>query len=120
MALRDPSLVEQTVGSFDMGGVVQSSTVAKGLQRIYGDGEFHFITCSCHDRRPFLRFAHRRDIFLQILEEVRQSRDKHIAKLCYIHRNPVRRGLVEKPEDWEWSSYRFYAKGIKGPVKLNE
>src|SRR5215831_803630 len=72
MALRDPSLVEQTVGSFDMGGVVQSSTVAKGLQRIYGDGEFHFITCSCHDRRPFLRFAHRREIFLQILEEVRQ------------------------------------------------
>jgi putative transposase len=22
----------------------------------------------------------------------------------YIHRNPVARGLVEKPEDWKWSS----------------
>ena len=26
----------------------------------------------------------------------------------YIHMNPVRRGLVEKPEDWPWSSCRFY------------
>jgi hypothetical protein len=22
----------------------------------------------------------------------------------YIHGNPVRKGLVEKPEDWKWSS----------------
>jgi len=48
------------------------------------------------------------------------SREKHIQKLRYMHRNPVNRGLVEKPEDWEWSSYRFYAKGIKGTVTLNE
>jgi putative transposase len=34
----------------------------------------------------------------------------------YLHLNPVRRGLVEKPEDWEWSSARWYA-GIK-PVPL--
>ena len=27
----------------------------------------------------------------------------------YIHANPVRRGLVEHPEDWPWSSARFYA-----------
>jgi hypothetical protein len=27
----------------------------------------------------------------------------------YIHANPVRRGLVERPEDWEWSSARWYA-----------
>jgi putative transposase len=26
----------------------------------------------------------------------------------YIHMNPVRRGLVENPEDWPWSSCRFY------------
>jgi putative transposase len=26
----------------------------------------------------------------------------------YIHRNPVVRGLVEKPEDWPWSSFRHY------------
>jgi putative transposase len=26
-------------------------------------------------------------------------------KLDYIHANPVRRGLVEKPEEWQWSSF---------------
>lgn len=34
----------------------------------------------------------------------------------YIHLNPVRRGLVERPEDWEWSSARWYA-GIR-PVPI--
>ena len=34
----------------------------------------------------------------------------------YIHMNPVRRGLVERPEDWEWSSARFWA-GVR-PVPL--
>ena len=28
----------------------------------------------------------------------------------YVHLNPVRAGIVEKPEDWEWSSYRAYFK----------
>jgi putative transposase len=27
----------------------------------------------------------------------------------YIHNNPVRRGLVDSPTDWEWSSARWYA-----------
>jgi putative transposase len=34
----------------------------------------------------------------------------------YIHLNPVRRGLVERPEDWAWSSARWYA-GLR-PVPL--
>ena len=29
--------------------------------------------------------------------------------LRYTHRNPVKRGLVAKPEDWRWSSFRHYA-----------
>ncbi len=36
----------------------------------------------------------------------------------YIHRNPVVRGLVEKPEDWPWSSFRNYATGAKGTVAI--
>ena len=35
----------------------------------------------------------------------------------YIHANPVRRGLCERAEDWEWSSARWYA-GI-GPAKID-
>ena len=34
---------------------------------------------------------------------------KKIEKLKYIHRNPVHRGLVARPEDWPWTSYRHYA-----------
>jgi len=38
------------------------------------------------------------------------------SMINYIHLNPVRRRLVEQPEDWEWSSARFYADRI--PVKI--
>jgi len=34
---------------------------------------------------------------------------KRIEKLKYIHRNPVARELVTKPEDWPWSSFLAYA-----------
>jgi len=37
-----------------------------------------------------------------------------------MHRNPVVRGLVERPEDWEWSSFRDYASGQNGIVKVND
>jgi putative transposase len=36
----------------------------------------------------------------------------------YIHRNPVARGLVAKPEDWPWSSFRHYASGVRGTVEI--
>src|SRR5208337_4956778 len=42
---------------------------------------------------------------------------KRIEKLKYIHRNPVHRGLVARPEDWPWSSYRHYATGEVGTVR---
>jgi putative transposase len=29
--------------------------------------------------------------------------------LQYIRRNPVKRGLVERAEDWKWGSFRHYA-----------
>ncbi|MGO8720719.1 MAG: REP-associated tyrosine transposase [Acidobacteriaceae bacterium] len=35
--------------------------------------------------------------------------DEFVEKLRYIHRNPVKRALVEKAEDWRWSSFRHYA-----------
>jgi putative transposase len=38
------------------------------------------------------------------------------SMIDYIHANPVRKKLVGRPEDWEWSSARWYA-GIK-PVHL--
>lgn len=42
-----------------------------------------------------------------------RSLDELKREIAYIHTNPVERGLVEKPEDWEWSSARWY-KGMRG------
>jgi putative transposase len=166
------------------------------LHRYYGNHHLHFITCSCHARRPWLGTARRRGQFVKVLEEVRQryqfvvvgyvvmpehfhllisepetgtpstvmqvlkqrfghqvlkqlrkrrsscqprlweeeshvwqrrfydfnvwSKEKRIEKLRYMHRNPVKRGLVLEPEQWAWSSFRWYASGEVGAVKLNE
>jgi putative transposase len=160
----------------------------KGLQRFHHTGDWHFITCSCYGRQKFLGWVRRRDLFLDILEQVRSKyefvvagyvvmpehfhlligephvaklsramqvlkqrvslgcrrekmklRDeaappafwqpryydfnvftqrKYIEKLRYIHRNPVKRGLVASPELWRWSSYRDYWLGEKGKVKI--
>jgi putative transposase len=44
------------------------------------------------------------------------TEEKRVEKLEYMHWNPVRRGLVEKMEEWPWSSYRWYCSGEKTPV----
>ena len=171
-----------------------------GLKRYYGSGDLHFITSSCYLRQPFLAGAHSRDLFVRVLEHVRQRYQfvvvgyvlmpehfhllisepekanpsvviqalklgvarrilsarkrrekckaaqeglwlepvpkhfwqarfydynvwggrKRMAKLRYIHRNPVRRGLVESPEQWRWSSFRAYAFGEAGAIRVND
>jgi len=171
--------------------------VPKGLKRFYGDGDLHFITASCYRREPLLGTANRKDLFLKVLEQVRQryqfvvvgyvvmpehfhlliseperanpsvviqalklgvvrrlfltpkapeqravklfdnftlqhfwqrrfydfnvwSAHKHREKLRYIHRNPIKRGLAETPDQWKWSSFRAYAFGETGPVVVND
>jgi len=37
------------------------------------------------------------------------TEDKRMEKMVYMHKNPVRDGLVAEPWDWRWSSYRSYA-----------
>jgi putative transposase len=177
----------------------------KGLRRYYGCGDLHFITCSCHQRKPWLDTDERRDLFLSILEEVRKehrfvvlgyvvmpehfhllmsepqvgtpstamqsvkqrfaqrvvprhrqrrpagtrplqkaqgaghprskampiwqprfydfnvwTEGKRLEKLSYMHRNPVKRALVTEPEQWRWSSFRSYAFGEAGLVRIND
>jgi len=42
------------------------------LHRYHGAGYLHFITTSCYQRRPLLGAPRSRDLFLQVLEQVRQ------------------------------------------------
>jgi putative transposase len=168
----------------------------KGLKRYYGTGELHYITCSCYRRKRWLDTGTRRNLFLRILEEVRQehrfvvlgyvvmpehfhllisepqvgdpstamqsvkqrfaqqvvrrrrrrnnaqralwetrpmpvwqprfydfnvwTERKRLEKLRYMHHNPVKRGLVQEPEQWLWSSFRYYRNAEAGLVRVND
>jgi putative transposase len=151
--------------------------MTKGLRRYQRAGDLHFITFSCHQRRPYLGRASTRELFESALERMRTrywfavigyvvmpehvhilmsepkvgtlagaiqalklsmavrqtqrpfwhsryydfnvfSTTKQTEKLRYLHRNPVTRGLVAKPEEWAWSSFRHYATGIEGAVEI--
>lgn len=37
----------------------------------------------------------------------------------YIHRNPVRRGLVKNPDEWKWSSYKEWETRGAGPLHID-
>ncbi|MGH9532192.1 MAG: REP-associated tyrosine transposase [Terriglobales bacterium] len=47
-----------------------------------------------------------------------RTQQSFVEKLRYLHRNPVKRGLVERPEDWKWSSFRHYALAETGSVEI--
>jgi len=47
------------------------------------------------------------------------SRPAVLNSIEYIHNNPVRKGLVSSPEDWVWSSARYYAGNNDSPIKID-
>lgn len=78
-------------------------------------------------KERFSRFVHRKTCN-SVYERIWQKRfydfnvwseRKHVEKLRYMHRNPVIRGLVERPEEWIWSSFRSYLYGEIGAVRVN-
>jgi hypothetical protein len=81
---------------------------------------------------PIYRHADRATVALEQLKKVLEldenqveltlvfTERKRVEKLRYMHRNPVQRGLVLKPEEWLWSSFRHYTYGEGGPVLVNE
>ena len=49
---------------------------------------------------------------------LRSTRDIH-EKIRYVHQNPVRRGLVERIEDWRWSSASAWKSAEDEPFLSN-
>ncbi len=43
-----------------------------------------------------------------------------MEKIRYIHANPVRRSLVARPEEWKWSSARWYAGMREGGLTIDK
>jgi putative transposase len=42
---------------------------------------------------------------------------KRVGKLRYMHRDPVKRGLVTEPDQRAWSCFRAYLYGEAGPYE---
>jgi putative transposase len=77
------------------------------------------------DQLAILKLRHKDDRKYQFWQEgshpqLIESEAMMEQKLAYIHHNPVRRGYVDYPEQWRYSSARDYA-GIEGllPVEMD-
>ena len=83
-----------------------AGSIARGMRDLLGGHARHFN--SRHDRSGHVfgsRFHH-----VHIASE-RQL----LATLRYVALNPVRAGLVERPEEWAWSSYASLMRGVSHP-----
>ena len=52
--------------------LLYAAGMPSGLERWHGGHDLHFITFSCYHRQPLLGSTERRDLFLRVLEQVRQ------------------------------------------------
>ena len=66
------------------------------LNRCYGHGYLHYITTSCYQRRPLLELASRRDLFVEVLEQVR--RRYHFVLVGYVVMPEHIHLLLSEPE----------------------
>lgn len=65
--------------------------------------------------------AHQRvgHVFQGRFKAILVEKGSHLLELCrYVVLNPVRAGMVTKPDDWRWSSYNITAHGGKVPEFL--
>ena len=47
-----------------------------------------------------------------------RNHEQFVEKLHYLHCNPVKAGLCERPEDWPWSSFLHHASGCEGRIEI--
>jgi REP element-mobilizing transposase RayT len=105
--------------------VIQARELNTELARFKSYTARQLIDClkECHSERllnqlAFFRKAHKTDRDYQCWEEGSHPQliENELVlrqKLEYIHYNPVKRGYIDKPEHWRYSSARDYA-GIEG------
>ena len=88
------------------------SYTAKNLIHFFSENNIRIIL----DQLAFYKKAHKGDRALQFWQEGVhpewiQNEDMMRQKVEYIHRNPVERGYVDRPEHWRYSSARDYLGG---------
>jgi transposase IS200 family protein len=67
-----------------------------GLHRYYGAGYLHYITTSCYHRRAWLAAEANRDLFVEVLEQVR--RRYHFVVVGYVVMPEHIHLLLSEPE----------------------
>ena len=86
---------------------------ARTAKRVIGYLEENKI-CTLLEQLAFFKKAHKDDRVYQLWQEgvhpeLIQGEDMLRQKLEYIHNNPVKRGYVDEPRHWRYSSARVYA-----------
>jgi REP element-mobilizing transposase RayT len=71
----------------------------------------------------FYKLKHKVDSIHQVWQEGNNpkqvsSREMLRQKMDYLHHNPVRAGLADRPEDWPYSSARNWA-GLPGTLEID-
>ncbi|NLW84080.1 MAG: hypothetical protein GXY41_06725 [Phycisphaerae bacterium] len=88
--------------------------IEKRCKRYDVPGHGHELTFSCYRRIPLLKnttfCGYDRNIFTHAAA---------IHSVRYIHANPVKRGLVQWPQEWYYSSYRQMHSQGDGPLDIN-
>ena len=73
-----------------------------------------------YTRRFSVRHSRTGHLFQGRFKSILIENDAYVVELsCYIHRNPLRAGIVKRLADYQWSSYPSFAYGRKGPAFLN-
>ena len=72
-----------------------------------------------YTRRFNLRHSRSGHLFQGRFKSIIVENDAYLMQLsCYIHRNPLRAGMVKRLADYRWSSYKAYAYGHQAPKWL--
>jgi REP element-mobilizing transposase RayT len=95
-------------------------TVSTVIQALKLGFARRLLTPGCALRQPGTRSSPQRLWQARFYDFNIWTEAKRIEKVRYIHRNPVKRRLVASPEQWPWSSFRFYLTGEPGPVRIND
>ncbi len=90
------------------------SLVLKAIKQSVARRAKHYLEKNGHDWLEKLSVKHgNRNIFRfwqagSGYDRNVTSKNELLEKIHYMHNNPVRRGLVQNPEEWKWSSAGWY------------
>ena len=94
-----PTHYHLMVGIKQTSEVLETSEVSTGMMRL----------SVSYTKAINKRYQRSGVLFQGPFQAVHVDRNEYLLHLSrYIHLNPVTAGLVERPEDWEFSSYREY------------